>query len=249
MNVVFQRKGNIFEGFWHATKNNFFIGISGIKITPTLVLLSVILLGLVVIMYKITAAPLSGLAIITVGFIAIEVVCYFLATVFSRVYKVNSITLGEDGIIFVDSNIRVEEKISYKNIQKLYYSYRVTMGVAGAFFGRILSLLAFWLQNYVVEYEDVNRKSQKLIIPPDLPNLSELLQTIIKKLELKRIQPNKTSLFIEWRKVSEDGASNPKENYNLSPSVIDPNADIGKLVLVVSIIMITICYLIFRFLM
>lgn len=242
--ILFQRSGNPIKGLWQFLKNNLIIW-QTFKYKLSIISLFVILLALLILLFVMAGVPLYVMIWMALAFTLLELTLYFLATKFAKPYKTNEVALGDNEIVFSDGKPGYKGKILYQEIQKISYSSQIGKMIIGGFFSELLRFTAFYLSHFVIEYKTNTGKENGLLIPLDLINLPDFLQTTIEKVGLKRVQPGKFSLYFEWQKL-QPGEKVTSQEQEIRPVVIDPNADVGKLVLVVLIITIIISYFIIR---
>jgi len=242
--IIFQRNYNPIKDLWHFFKNELIIWPRGILIIP--IILSVFL----IVLFPIAGISWYVLPLITLIFILLQLTLYFLATKFAKTYKTNEIVLGDNNIVFSGDKSGHKEKITYQDIQRLSYSsYMVFTTITEYSLSKLLSFAAFYFRHFVIEYKDITGGRRELLIPLDLVALPEFLHAIVERAGLKKVQPSRLSLYGEWRRLQAGEKFEPLQKQEICPLVIDPNAGIGKLVLVVLIITIIISYFIVKFFM
>lgn len=251
---IFKRPHNPIKGMWYFIKNGFKIE-EKIKFTSTLRVLIALLVIFLLLFFTFIIVEaglgiigfISGLLLITFVYWGIEFVFYFLATKFSKIYKIDSIIFGNNDLTVLFYK-QQQERIPYQNIQKMSFSSRLPSMILGQLIFGILFKRRF-LRHYAVEYKALDGKIQKLYIPLDLSGLPRFISMFVKRTGLIKFQPNKMSLYFEWRKPLPGEKQEAIEGFSPKPLTIDPNKPIGKMVLVVVAIAITISYLIVKFFM
>jgi len=245
--IVFKRSHNPIKGSWQFLENDLVIW-QTFKHKISIISLFTILLALVILLFVMAGVPLYTMILMALVFALLELTLYILATKFAKPYKTNEVALGNNEIVFSGDKPEYKEKILYQDVQKISYSSQIGKMIIGGFFSKLLRFAAFYLRHFVIEYRNNAAEKNRLLIPLDLIGLPAFLHTVIEKACLKRVQPTKFSLYFEWRKL-QPGEEITSQKQGIRPLVIDPNVDIGKLVLVVLIITIVISYFIIKFFM
>ncbi len=251
--ITFQRSRNPIKSLWYFFKNGWII--ANVKITFSIIILFVVFLLCLILFFIITGTSAKNASLyyiviflLIVIFALLELVVYFLITKFSKIYRLDKIVLRNKDIIVFPCN-KSPYRVLYQDIWRLCYSSQIKKIIISQFFSNIFFRSIFYFKCFVIEFKDNIGSNHRLFIPLDLINLPEFLHILIEKSELKKVQSQKLNPFFEWRKSQIDEKFEMSQTQNLRPSVIDPNKDIGKLILVVLIITIFISYLIIKFLM
>ena len=225
--LVFERRKNFFQSIWHFALNNTILAIP-IRIDLPLLLLFIVLAVAFFLLLWALQTVLFVMGIAFCFIICFDVLTYFLLWKKSEIYKLESITIEKDGLIIKHQDDNCSNKILFSAIVRLFYSGGYSYIATG---GSIF----FWRRHCVIEYIKDKQDKGKIILPFDIPKLPMLLKIIALRSSLAKTISGKLSLFYKWEKVqTKSGQQELEEEARFG--VINPNAPVGKAVLVALVI-------------
>lgn len=217
--MIFQRKKNTIFGLLQFYYNFNKIW-RKIKLTPSLVFLSVILLAAFLSLISMGGfgSALENLAVFLLlgaWFVFMHSYSYDSVRKKSDIYRLEAVDLSQDGFLIFYDNHPAKKEVLYKDILKLSF--------AGYPF---VARIGIWYMHYVIDYMDSEGKNKKLLVPLDITGLPEFLKSIIVEAGLIKVKPSQFSFVYEWRKLNAGENLKAVGSDDLNPCVLDPNKNL-----------------------